>query len=172
MSWLVWQFQDEFAAVAMLVGFIFAMLRGDAPERAMALAMLCQVPILLVEQMLFGWRDPATSYQQLELGMLVVDLVSLTLYAGIATRANRVYPLLIAGAQLVAVMGHVVRAMNDDLVPRAYATLVIAPTHFEIAVLIAGTFAHARRERRFGPYPSWRHPIAAPGKDADAQHAA
>lgn len=157
MTWLIWQFQDELASALMLLAFIIAMLRGASAERTMALAMICQVPVLLIEQLLFGSRNPASSYQRVETGMLLVDLMSLALYVAVALRANRNYPLLVAGAQLVAVMGHVVRAMNDDLLPRAYASLVIAPTHFQIIVLIVGTLAHARRERRFGPYPSWRH---------------
>lgn len=169
-GWFVWQYQDEVAAALLLAAFILAMLRGAAAERAMALAMFCQLPLLILDTLLTGGRDPFTSYRHLETDLFAIDLVLLALYLAVALRANRVYPLWIAGAQLIAVMAHVVMMVTDDLVPRAYAALVMAPTHFQIVMLLAGTVAHMRREAQFGDYPSWRElalPEASGGASDD-----
>jgi hypothetical protein len=156
MSWLLWQYQDELGTLLLLGAFVLAMLRGGSAERVVALTLFCHLPLALIDLAVFGPRDPHTSYRALEPGLFAIDLILLALMTAVALRANRVYPLLIAAAQLIAVMAHVVRMVSGDLVPRTYASLVIAPAHFQILVLLVGTLIHIRREDRFGPYPSWR----------------
>ncbi|MDE2596162.1 MAG: hypothetical protein KGL44_04705 [Sphingomonadales bacterium] len=170
MGWIVWQYQDEAAAVMLLLAFVLAMLRGAAAERAMALALFCQLPLFILDQLLTGGRDPYTSYRQLEPDLFAIDLVLLALYLAVALRANRVYPLWIAGAQLIAVLAHVVKIVSGDLVPRAYASLVMVPTHFQIVMLIAGTIAHLRREAQYGDYPSWRQQALPAGTGKPSEH--
>lgn len=164
MTWLVWQFQDEFALALLLTALLLALARGAAAERVMALALFAQVPYFIVAGLLTGTNDPHSSYRGIEADIFLADCLSLALYVIIALRANRVYPLIIAGAQLIAVMAHFVRGVSAGLVPRAYAALILAPLHLQLATLLIGVLLHMRRQSRIGPYPSWRSGTKLPGR--------
>jgi hypothetical protein len=88
--------------------------------------------------------------------VLLFDLVATVLFRLVALNANRNYPLWIAGFQLVAVGGHLVRIIIEGISPLAIAILVIGPSYLQLIALLGGFIAHFRRERRFGPYRSWR----------------
>jgi hypothetical protein len=89
---------------------------------------------------------------------LLLDLVAGALFVAVALNANRNYPLLIAGFQLVAVGAHIVSALVESASPLAIAILVIGPSYCQLAVLFAGFLRHTARQRRFGGYREWRVP--------------
>lgn len=89
---------------------------------------------------------------------LLLDLIAAALFVAVALNANRNYPLLIAGFQLVAVGAHIVRALIETASPLAIAVLVIGPSYCQLAVLFAGFLRHTARARRFGVYREWRVP--------------
>lgn len=93
----------------------------------------------------------------------LVDGLLLIGFVGLALIANRRYVFWIAGLQVIAVMGHVVRASTDDLMIFVYGVMVIGPGWLQIFVMTAGQIAHLRRSR--GVYADWiwqvRRPVAA-----------
>lgn len=93
--------------------------------------------------------------------VMLIDLCAAILFVGVALHANRNYPLWIAGFQLVAVGGHLVRSLIDSVSPLAVALLVLGPAYCQLALMFAGFVRHVLRERRFGHYRAWRP--SAPG---------
>ena len=93
----------------------------------------------------------------------LVDGLLLIGFVGLALIANRRYVFWIAGLQVIAVMGHVVRASTDDLMIFVYGLMVMGPGWLQIFVMTAGQIAHLRRPR--GVYSDWiwqvRRPVAA-----------
>lgn len=93
----------------------------------------------------------------------LVDCLLLAGFVGLALVANRRYVFWIAGLQVIAVMGHVVRASTDDLMILVYWLMVIGPGWLQIFVMTAGQIAYLRRKR--GVYADWiwqvRRPVAA-----------
>jgi hypothetical protein len=85
-----------------------------------------------------------------------LDVIAAVLFVAIALKANRNYPLWIAGFQLVALFAHAVKLVLVNASPLAIAILVIGPSYCQLLLLIGGFFRHVLRERRFGPYRGWR----------------
>jgi len=127
---------------------------GGAPERWLIGVFIATmvVPVYIVKWIgLNTWElGPSAA------AAFLIDLLAATLFTNIALNANRNYPLLIAGFQLVAVGAHIVRSMVDSVSPLAIAVLVIGPSYCQLLVLIGGFARHAVRQRRFGPYREWR----------------
>ena len=59
-------------------------------------------------------------YGQVEIGLLVVDLATLGIFTAIALKSHRFWPLWVSGLQLTTSMGHVLKAVESDMVPIAY----------------------------------------------------
>lgn len=96
---------------------------------------------------------------------MMIDILAAVLFTTIALKANRNYPLWIAGFQLVAVGAHLVQTLVEGVSPLAVALLVIGPSYFQLLLLIGGFLRHVQRQRRFGRYREWRlaAPLAAGG---------
>lgn len=88
--------------------------------------------------------------------VFLIDVLAAGLFTGVALRANRNYPLWIAGFQFVALGAHLVKWMVDSVSPLAFAILVIGPSYCQLLVLLGGFVRHVLRQRRFGPYRAWR----------------
>lgn len=131
---------------------------GGAPERLLsgAFLMTMVLPIYLLKWMFpeRGLDDPSFVYRML------LDVVAAAIFVGIALRANRNYPLWIAGFQLVSLGAYLVKAVAPVVSPLALVILIAGPSYCQLLILIAGFIRHIRRERRFGPYRAWR--IAPP----------
>ena len=91
---------------------------------------------------------------------LVLDVIALVLFLAIALRANRNYPLWIAGFQLVALGTQLMTTVWDGASPLALVILITGPSYCQLLVLNAGFVRHAFRERRYGQYREWR--VTAP----------
>ena len=131
---------------------------GGGPERWLMGTFICTMvlPIYLL-WWLFPVRsldDPTAQFR------LMADVIAATIFIGVALRANRNYPLWIAGVQLVAVGAYMVNAAVPDVSQLALVILIVGPSYCQLLMLIVGFIRHIRRERRFGPYRDWR--IAPP----------
>jgi len=131
---------------------------GGAPERWLSIAfvtmMLLPVYALHALYPVRTMDDPTFYFR------MMVDAAAAATFIAIALRANRNYPLLIAGFQLVSLGAYLVKAVAPDVSPLALYILIVGPSYCQLLVLIAGFVRHVRRERRFGPYRDWR--IAPP----------
>ena len=144
---------------------ITALLWGGGPEKVaisvwLVLTELSQYLALNVE------NTPEAAYavwSGVHWTYVVVDSLLLAGFVSLALVANRRYVFWIAGLQVIAVMGHVVRASTDDLMIFVYGLMVIGPGWLQIFVMTAGQIAHLRRPR--GVYSDWiwqvRRPLAA-----------
>lgn len=131
---------------------------GGAPERwLMALFMATMVVPFYVFELLnlgvpalgpFAWI------------YVIIDVFAGFAFVAVALRANRNYPLWIAGFQLVAIGTHGVKLMVDTVSPLAYLILAVGPSYCQLLLILAGFVRHLQRERRFGPYRAWRADLA------------
>lgn len=134
--------------------FLLAMRRGAAPERIISATIL---GMLVVDRMfhLFVGIQP-----MLMLGVnfahLAIDVIGFAVFLVVALGANRVYPLWIAGSQLIALFSHVYPALAKMVSGQAYAVMNIMPSYVQMIALALGLAAHMRRQKRLGSYPSWR----------------
>lgn len=131
---------------------------GGAPERWLSIAFIATMvlPVYALNA-LYPVRtaDDLTFYLR-----MMADAAAAAIFIAVALRANRNYPLLIAGFQLVALGAYLVKAAAPDVSPLALYILIVGPSYCQLLLLIAGFARHLRRERRFGPYRDWR--IAPP----------
>ena len=132
--------------------------RGGAPERIAAAIIVVWVLSDVTYHLLFG---PS--------GFVTVDPVHIVLDGGeliaivwLALRANRMWPLWAAAAQVICMSGHVVAFIEEGGMRRAYWALTQLPPYIQLVALLLGAVAHVRRERRIGAYRSWR--IAPAGR--------
>jgi len=126
--------------------------RGAGPERASVSGL-----------MIFGIFDPiyhwvsgrGVIYGAVDVGHLTLDCIVGGLFLAIAMRANRIYPLWLAGFQMIAVLSHVGRDLSTSSAPLAYSILTFLPSYLIITTLCIGLASHILRTARFGPYQAW-----------------
>lgn len=136
-----------------LLACVFVWKRGAGPERAAAIAIVSMYAMDPVYHAIWGNR---TLYRELNVGHLVIDLITLSLLLPIALFANRRWTLALASAQVIAVLAHFLRWISFDMHPLVYAAFFRGPSYLQIALLFIGTERHRRRVMRIGNYPSWQ----------------
>jgi hypothetical protein len=87
----------------------------------------------------------AGGYSAVESGILAVDLACLAAFTYAALISDRFWPLWVAGFQLTTIFGHVLKAVQSDLLPLAYAA---ALRFWGYPILIVLAVAVWRSERR------------------------
>ena len=121
----------------------YALWRGHRDERVVAA--ICLVASILSLLSLTGWSD---RYSGIEMRLLTVDLLTLVLFVIVALQSNRFWPLWIAGLQLTTSMGHLMKAMESDLMPVAYGAALRMWSYPILLILAVGTWrAHHRALR-------------------------
>ena len=91
-----------------------------------------------------------SGYGGIEVGVLTIDVVVLAAFGAVALRSDRFWPLWVAGLQLTTTMGHALRALEDQMVPIAYAVSLrfwVYPIHI---ILIVAVWRSQVREQRAG----------------------
>lgn len=87
----------------------------------------------------------ASRYSLMERGVLAVDLLALAAFTTVAMTSERFWPLWVSGLQLTAISGHLLKQLQSDLLPTAYA----AALHFwSYPILIILAVAVWRSQRR------------------------
>ena len=129
----------------------YALLRGQRDERlAAAVCLLASLATRFAISPLRG------RYGDVESGLVIIDLLVLAAFVAIALKSERFWPLWIAGLQLTGSMAHLLKAIEWDLMPRAYAAAAVFWSYPILLVLAVGTW-RAQRRRRLGmlePQPS------------------
>lgn len=117
----------------------FAFWRGRTDERfAAAICVLATVATHLVHV-----RQGA--YERVEIGTFIVDGAAFAGFAFIALRSERFWPLWLAGLQLTTVLAHVVKAVQLDLLPQAYAAAARFWVYPIFLIIVVGTWRSYRR---------------------------
>lgn len=135
------------AAVAFL-----AMARGGPPERLAAVIIVCWIMADLAYHFAFG----PSGFRHVDPVHLFLDGGELVAIVWLALRANRMWPLWAAAAQLICVSGHLALFVAPGMT-QAYWAMTQLPQYVQLTALLLGALAHTRRYARIGPYRSWRY---------------
>ena len=132
--------------VLLVVVASYAFLRGKTDERLAAA--ICVVATLATRLVL---SPLASRYSGVETGVLIVDLLTLAGFTAIALRTDRFWPLWVAGLQLTTMVAHMLKAVQLDLLPYAYATAARFWVYPIFLIIVVGTWRSHRRSRSEAP---------------------
>lgn len=121
----------------------YAFLRGTSEERFAA--SVCVVATFATGLVL---SPIASRYSGLEFGVLVVDLLALAAFTAIAVRTDRFWPLWVAGLQLTTLVAHLLKAIQVDLMPHAYAAAGRFWVYPIFLIIVVGTWRGNKRALR------------------------
>lgn len=128
-----------FRAALILVAF-YAFLHGRRDERIVALT--CVIGALATEILISPLRQ---RYSGIETGVMAVDMVVLIGFTAVALISSRFWPLWVAALQLTTVMGHALKALDTDLLPRAYGAAMQFWGYPILLIIAIGTWRTHRR---------------------------
>lgn len=132
----------------LLLTFGYALWRGRSDERTAAT--VCVAASVATR---FAISPLGDRYSDLESGLLLIDLAVLAAFVAIALRSQRFWPLWISGLQLTNSLSHLMKAVNFDLMPRAYAAAAIFWSYPILLIILAGTWRGHRRALREATEP-------------------
>jgi len=145
----------QYGACALL--FLISLRRGAMPERILT-GLFVAMPI--TDALYHLAMRGALYFGTINVGHFVIDVLAFAIAFAVALYANRIYPLWIAGVQLIALLSHFYRLVLGDFDLLAYQIMQTIPSYLQIAVLGCGVIAHILRRRKTGSYPSWRTSFA------------
>jgi hypothetical protein len=121
----------------------YALYRGGREERiAAAVCVIASLASLAI----FLPKD--VSYRDLQPAIALIDFAVLAAFVAIALRSFRFWPLWVSGLQLTTAIGHVLKAIQPDLLPVAYGAALAFWSYPILVILAVGTFRTDRRLRR------------------------
>ncbi|WP_340588349.1 hypothetical protein [Erythrobacter alti] len=136
-----------FAALA-----IWAWFRGEAPERQIGLIFVAAIAL----QIIYRQFVPQTLSREIEVPYLMLDILMFVAFSSVALRANRIYPLWILAAQLIAVLMHFQRGVLEEMAPLAYWVLIRLPSYLQMLAFAIGVWKQSRRKARGLQSRPWR----------------
>jgi hypothetical protein len=88
-------------------------------------------------------------FEGVETHVMAVDLVVLAGFVWVAIQSERFWPLWIAGLQLTTMFGHVLKALDTELVSQAYGAALVFWGYPIVLILAIGTWrSHHRAQQR------------------------
>lgn len=129
----------------------YAFVRGKIDERCAAAICVAATIASVAVNSPFAER-----YEQMELGVLVVDALALMGFTWIALRSDRFWPLWVAGLQLTTLLAHLIKLLSVDLMPAVYAASARFWVYPIFLFIVVGTWrSHQRRlqEKEGAPLP-------------------
>jgi hypothetical protein len=127
----------------LLSTFAYALWRGRSDERIAA-----SVCLLATIATRFAISPLTERYSGVEVGLLLIDGAVLATFLAIALRSNRFWPLWVAGLQLTSSLSHLMKVVEIDLLPRAYAAAAVFWSYPILLIIIVGTWRTHRRSLR------------------------
>jgi hypothetical protein len=119
----------------------YALWQGDRDARIAAI--VC----LLATAATVALLTPGSArYSVVEGGAMAVDLATLAAFVTLALYSRRFWPLWVAGLQLTASFAHMLRMVDDALVPLAYAIAERFWSYPILLIIAFGTFRYRRRQ--------------------------
>jgi len=119
---------------------LYALLRGKRDERQVGVIFV--IGVIATELVL----PPARlRFEGVETHLMLVDVAVFLGFTWVALRSERFWPLWIAGLQLTAIFGHVLKAIDVQLFARAYAAALVFWAYPMLIILAIGTWRGQRR---------------------------
>lgn len=140
------------AAALPLLAVLAAFWRGGDPERIGSIIIAGWILLDLAYHAVFG----PSGFVTVDPVHVALDGAELVAISWVALRANRVWPLWAAAAQLICVSGHLAALIEPGGMRRAYWGITQVPQYIQLLALAAGIVSHIRRTRKVGRYRSWR----------------
>ena len=122
---------------------IYAWWRGGPDERFVAATCLAGTAATM-----FAISPLRERYAGVEEGLMLVDLAVLAGFITVALRSKRFWPLWVAGLQLTTSIGHILKGVDQNLVPWAYGAALQFWGYPILVILAIGTYRSHRRLRR------------------------
>lgn len=142
--------QIAFAA-AFLLCLGYTCFAGGRPERA---AICAQLIALLLSLFAISFRSiPAV---KLPIGLALVDASLAVALTILALRANRIWPIVLAGMQVATIFAHLAKVLSFPLPPAGYVIFVQFWSWPMLIVTALGTYRHRTRTTRFGDELDWK----------------
>jgi len=138
-----------FFRALLLLSCGYAMWRGRSDERIVA-----AVCILATLASRLAFSPISIRYSGVEGGLLAIDIAVLACFVFVALRSSRFWPLWVAGLQLTSSMAHLMKAIDERLMPLAYGAAIALWSYPILIILAIGTWRQHRRDvqaRRGGP---------------------
>jgi hypothetical protein len=127
----------------LLFVFGYALWRGRSDERMAA--SVCMLASIATR---FAISPLTERYTNVEIGLLLIDGAVLLAFVAIAVRSNRFWPLWIAGLQLTSSLSHLMKVVEVDLLPRAYAAAAVFWSYPILLIIVVGTWRAHQRGRQ------------------------
>jgi hypothetical protein len=118
----------------------YALLKGKSDARIVAL--VCIVATFA------SWalqRPANSSYSSIEWGVLSVDLLTFIAFTLVALRSDRFWPMWVSALQLTTIFGHLLRGIDSNLLPLAYAAALRFWSYPIQIILIVAVWRSQRR---------------------------
>jgi hypothetical protein len=131
---------------------LYALWRGGPPERFAAKIIIVWMMVDLSYHLIFG----PSGFVEVDPAHLLIDGLEMAALIFLALRANRIWPVWAAAAQVMTFSAHVVALIDPGGMTLAYWAMVQLPLYIQLFALVCGAAFHARRFRRIGHYRSWR----------------
>jgi hypothetical protein len=125
---------------------LYALARGRRDERQVGIIFV--VGVIATELVL---PAPRQRFAGMETHLMLVDVAVFLGFTWVALRSERFWPLWIAGLQLTAIFGHVLKAIDVNLFSRAYAAALLVWAYPMLLILAVGTWRGQRRAMRDNP---------------------
>ena len=126
---------------ALLIGACgYAWFRGRSDERLTAA--VC-IAASLASLVLMG--PVRLRYSNIEIGVLAVDMLTLAAFTYVALRSDRFWPLWVSGLQLTTSIAHMLKALEPNLLPLAYAAAGRSWSYPILIILAIGTWRGQHR---------------------------
>jgi hypothetical protein len=133
-------------ALALLAAAVLCAWRwGGGPERAVAAVL---VGMAVVDPLAHAMMGTLGAYDAVNTIHFLIDAAALAALVAIALKADRLWTLWAASAQLLMALSHVLRILAIPMEERVYAAISRAPSYVLIALLITGVLLHKRRRDR------------------------
>lgn len=127
----------------LLLTFAYALWRGRGDEKiAAAVALLATIATQFV------MPPPSLRYSGIQFSLVAIDIAVLAAFVAIALRSERFWPLWVAGLQLTNSMAHLMKGIESDLIPKAYAAAAVFWSYPILLTIIVGTWRSHQRSRR------------------------
>ena len=122
---------------------LYTFVRGSRDEQQVGIIFV--IGVIASELVLPPIRE---RYEGVETHLMLVDLAVFAGFLWVALRSDRFWPLWIAGLQLTAILGHILKVVDIHLFARAYAAALFFWAWPMMFILAIGTWRSHRRAQR------------------------